>query len=218
MEKYPDYETYKKLYQRFYDGRSSGKLIEFAGSITEKTVLDLCGGDGRLSLEAVKRGAKSVWLVDQERVMVSNEVFSDPRIKVFIDTVESRLKQFIEDNEYFDYVFCQQAVNYWLNRETAESVAKVLRKDGVFVFNTFSNKPSETPMIKKYEIDGRKFLEVSWLVGDLVHHVQKREGLPCHITSFRWLSPNYLAEILNPYFSVTVKKESNASLYYCQRK
>jgi len=218
MEKYPDGETYQKLYQRFYNGRSSRELIEFAGPIEGRSVLDLCGGDGRLSLEAIKLGARAVWLVDQEEKMISGDSWRNPKVNIVVNKVELALKEFIRTRDLFDHIFCQQAVNYWLNEKTAELTAKVLRKDGVFAFNTFSRKPPAIPMIKKYEIDGKKFLEVSWLVGDLVHHVQEREGLPCHITSFRWLSPEYLSEILRPYFSVTIKKEGNASLYRCTRK
>ncbi|MBI4992291.1 MAG: class I SAM-dependent methyltransferase [Candidatus Harrisonbacteria bacterium] len=218
MESYPDHKTYRRLYRRFYEGRPAEKLIKIAGLVAGKNVLDLCGGDGRLSLVVVKLGAKSVCLIDRERAMVSNKARLHSKIKVFINTVESQLEEFMERGRYFDCIFCQQAVNYWLNDNTAKLVADVLAEGGVFVFNTFNRKPPEKPMIKKYEIDGKKFLEVSWLVGDLVHHVQKREGLPCHITSFRWLSPDYLADILDTYFSVTVKKDGNTSLYRCIRK
>lgn len=218
MEKYPDLATYMKLYQRFCGNRSAEDLINLAGAVTNKTVLDLCGGSGKLSFEAIKRGAKTAWLVEREKKMISSDIWLHPRIKVFVGTVESRLKEFVRKKNKFDCIVSQQAVNYWLNKNTVELLVRVLAKKGVFVFNTFNHKPSEKPTVKEYEIGENKFVEVSWLIKDLVYHVQIREGMPCHTTSFYWLSPEHLAGILEPYFSVTVKKESRTSLYRCLKK
>ncbi len=217
MEQYPDYQTYEKLYKRFYS-RPAGSLIELVGSVAGKRVLDLCGGSGRLSLEAARLGAEEVVLVDREERMMGLPAKLNPRIRVEVDTVDSYIKSSVKDKKQFDFIFCQQAVNYWLCEEIASFLAAFLRGGGVFVFNTFNKRPPEKPLVKEYQLDGDNFVEVSWLVGDIVHHVQVREGMPCHLTSFHWLSPERLARMLNPYFLLDVKVEGGASLYRCLKK
>lgn len=217
MDRYPSADIYRKLYRRFYEGRSTQDLLELGYPVRDTAVLDLCGGDGRLSIKALQYRAKSVVLVDQEKDMTLG---THPQIKVIISSVEEflRIWQFGERDTYFDRVFCQQAVNYWLDESYASIINKLLTRDGVFVFNTFHNKPSEKPTAKAYEIDGLNFVEVSWLVDDIVHHVQVREGMKSHTTEFRWLSPEYLMEMLSRYFNVEVKKDGNSSLYRCVKK
>lgn len=221
MEEYLYGKDYKKLYKRFYDGRSPDELIDFAGSVKDKIVLDACGGDGRMSLAAIKHGAKKVFLIDKERKMtLGSKIHIEPMIEIQISSIETFLEWHPRriNHIVFDYAFCQQAINYWLNKETAKGMADNLSEGGIFVFNTFNRKPSKKPAVKEYTIDGNLFIETSWLVKNIVHHVQIRDGMPPHATSFYWLSPEYLMEILTPYFSVTVKKERGASLYRCVKK
>lgn len=215
-EKYPDGKTYRKLYQRFYNGRMAGELLELvSGGVRGKAVLDLCGGDGRLSLEAVRLGAERVFLVDREKTMISREAGRCPRIGIRIGSVEYWLENFSGLGLRFDCVACQQAVNYWLNGETARLVAEILKKGGTFVFNTFNRKTPRKPLVKEYRIGKDNFAEISWLAGKVVHHVQVREGMAPHVTSFYWLSPKRLEAILRPYFKVTVRKQGRTSLYSC---
>lgn len=218
MNSYPDCETYKALYKRFFDGRRPEELIELAGDIKDKAVLDLCAGNGRLTLDAIVYGARMVLLVEKEEKMISPAVFQAKNIAVLVGDAEHYLKKFATLNMFFDFVFCQQAVNYWLNETVAKPIADVLTKNGLFIFNTFNQKPSEKPTVKEYELNGKKFVETSWLVGEVVHHVQIREGMEPHTTSFQWLSPEYLEKILSPYFSIEVKNEGASSLYRCSRK
>ena len=95
-------------------------------------------------------------------------------------------------------------------------MAKVLAPSGVFVFNTFNRKPDRKPMVKEYELDGKKFVEVSWLVGNLVYHLQIREGMKFHATAFTWLSETRLVRLLRPHFKVRVIKDGPTSLYRCE--
>ena len=217
MDRYPDTETYRSLYQRFYEGRSTQDLLELGYPVRDKVILDLCGGDGRLALKALQYGAKSIILVDQEKDMTEA---SDPNIKVIVSSVEEFLRtwQFGDRDVYFDRVFCQQAVNYWLDEDCTSIISKLLTENGIFVFNTFHNRPSEKPITKEYEINGLKFVEVSWLVGNIVHHVQIGEGMNSHTTKFGWLSPGYLMDMLSRYFDVAVKRDGNSSLYRCVKK
>lgn len=216
-----DSKTYKELYKRFYDKRGPEELLDLAGSLKDKTILDLCAGDGRLSLEAIKRGANCIYVVEKERQMLSEALWQNayepPNIILpLVEKVEELLTTFGDIN-HMDAVFCQQAVNYWLNGDTAKLVADILKKNHFFIFNTFSQKPPEKPAVKEYELDGKKFVEVSWLVGETVHHIQIREGMTPHISKFKWLSPEYLDEILKPYFAIEVIRDGNTAIYRCSK-
>ena len=220
MNDYPDCETYKALYKRFYDGRKPEELLDLAGDLKGKTVLDLCAGDGKLSLEAAKRGA-NIYLIEKEKNMLSGAIWKEGfphplSIIPYIASAEILLKAF--PKSYFDVAFCRQAINYWLDGFTAEMVANVLKKDGVFVFNTFNKKPPEKPVVKEYELGGLKFVETTWSVGHFIHHVQIREGLPPHTTGFWWISPDDFQRILSPYFDIQLIVDGNTSLYRCSRK
>ena len=217
MEKYPDHETYAKLYLRFYNPVSTRDLARTAEA-SGKTILDLCAGSGRLALEALHQGAEKVWLVEQEKEMVPRNLYSNTKITTSIGRVEEWMEWFIEKKKLFDAVVCQQAINYWLNDRTAGLVAGVLKDGGAFVFNTFNQKPSGKPAVREYEIEDKKFVETSWLVGVTVHHVQVREGMAPHTTSFQWLSTKHLMNILTPSFLVTVKTYGKTSVYRCVKK
>lgn len=222
MSGYPDCETYKALYKRFYDGRRPEELLDLAGDLKGKVVLDLCAGDGRLSLDALLYGAKKVILIEQERKMLgktTREVAgkNPSSLNIYFGRLQDYLKV-TKSSFNCDIVFCQQGVNYWLDNWTALMIANILGKNGVFVFNTFSKKPPEIPIVKEYELEGKKFVEVSWLVGDIVHHVQIREGMEPHTTAFRWLSTTELESILRPYFNFSIQFQNNTSIWCCSKK
>ncbi|TSC83280.1 MAG: hypothetical protein G01um101419_110 [Parcubacteria group bacterium Gr01-1014_19] len=218
MEKYPDGRTYYALYQRFADHRVPKDLIRRAGPLDGKLALDLCGGSGRLALMAVEEGARMAWLVEQEEAMIFSEAWLDPKIRVAVSDVESALFDLQKFGAEFQAVFCQQAVNYWLNERTVDLLANVMPKDGVFIFNTFIARPPEKPVVKEYGLDGHSFVEVSWAVGDVVHHVQVRDGLSSHTTTFKWLSQKSFRAILEKRFSVEVQCEDKTAIYCCVKK
>lgn len=214
---YLDFDGYQALYARYVEGRDIAELMELLGDVRGRTVLDLCGGDGRLSLAALEAGASRVTLVDADPRMVGKEAMRRPGIDIRGDDIHGRLKQYARLGKVFDRAVCRQAVNYWFTEETARLLATVLSEGGVFVFNTFNQEPPVVPRAITYEWGGHSFAEVSWLVGDTVHHVQVREGLPAHATEFRWLSPLRFSELLSPHFSLTVDARAKTSLYRCVR-
>jgi len=122
-------------------------------------------------------------------------------------------------SESTDVVFCQQAINYILSDTLAKDLAQVLKKGGLFIFNTFNNKPPNNPQINSYHCDGFDYTEVNWSgENDIVYHVQIREGLAPHSHSFFYFSPDRIAEILHPYFIITRIDKGKSSIYKCQRK
>ena len=136
-------------------------------------------------------------------------------IKVYNASIE----RFVETTkEKYTKVFCEQAINYWLLSIDVEKFSNIFEKEGLFVFNTFSNKPSIKPMIKEYEIENKKYLEISYLVNEKVYHIQVREGYEPHFTIFDWISEETYLKLLSPYFDIKIKDNGKSALYICKRK
>ena len=215
---YPDYDTYRALYTRYDHPVSTRRLLNTLEVSVGQSLLDLCGGDGRLTIKAVQAGVARVTLVDETPTMVPLSVSQLPGVTVLYQDVASALPLLFSQSELFDRVVCQQAINYWLSAETAAAVAAVMRPGGIFAFNTFNTRPSEKPVIKDYEYGGHQFVEVSWLIDSLVHHIQIRAGLPPHQTVFSWLSPERLRALLDPHFHVSESTMLTSTVYRCQRR
>lgn len=210
--KYPKYEDYEKMYRRYFD-KGIDYLISVADLKKSDKVLDLCGGNGRLTKE-IKKYSNDVSYVDQEKDMIPDTLEMDG-IKVYNYSIQD----FVNINkDKYDKVFCQQAVNYWLLSVDVKKFSEMFKKDGLFVFNTFSKKPSNKPMIKEYVIDDVSYLEVSYLVGREVNHIQVREGFPPHFTKFDWISEDEYRDILTPYFDIEIDDNDTSAVYVCRRK
>lgn len=210
--KYPRYDVYENMYNRYFK-KGVDYLIEEAHLKRSDKVLDLCGGNGRLT-RALKEMVADVTYVDQEKDMIPDDL-EKLGIKVINRSVEEYVNETIDK---YDKVFCEQAVNYWLKDIDIKSFAKIFKRNGLFIFNTFANKPSKKPMIKEYVIDDISYLEVSYLVNDMVEHVQIREGYEPHFTEFAWISEDEFRQILSPYFDVSIRENGKSSLYVARRK
>ncbi len=217
MEKYPDHDTYRALYARYYD-RGVAELLRLLEPLAGVDMADLCGGDGRLTLKAIAAGARSVLFVDREPKMVPPALWQHKQVEVVIKEVRFALSNAIMRHQSFDRMVCQQAVNYWLDEDTAGLLARALKPGGNFVFNTFNQQPPEKPRVLEYELDKHAFVEVSWLVGDNVHHLQVRDGMKPHHTVFKWLSGERLRALLEPHFVIHEEKHEKTSLYRCELK
>lgn len=215
---YPSYDVYRDLYRRYYDGRDVGELLDLLQPLAGTLLLDLCGGEGRLTLEALDRGAERVILVDREASMIAPEVSANPQVRARVETVIHALRMMRRRGATVNRIACRQAVTYWLDKTTASLLADVLSAQGVFAFNTFNQEPPTKPRVLQYDLDDHSFTEVSWLVGDIVHHLQVRDGMEPHHTSFRWLPRAELHLLLEPYFLVTENVRGKTSLYRCEKR
>jgi len=215
---YPDHERYRALYLKYYEGRDIGELLSLLEPIADMRVLDLCGGDGRLVLEAITQGAKKGVLVDAQADMISPAALAHSKVEVRALPVRDALLEMKAHGERYDRVVCRQAVNYWFNEETGSLLADVLAPGGRFAFNTFNQRPSEKPRVKEYAYAEHSFVEVAWMIGDVVYHIQVREGLPSHQTFFRWVPPEEFHRLLEPNFVVNEQQRGTTSLYSCERK
>lgn len=210
--KYPRFEVYEKLYKRYFN-KGVDYLVDEGNISDDDKVLDLCGGNGRLTRKLATL-AKDVTYVDQERDMIPDDLETQG-----VKVINMSVQDFVDNNKSkFDKVFCEQAVNYWMLHIDVKKFSEIFAKNGLFIFNTFSSKPSEKPMIKEYVIDGINYLEISYLVDDKVNHVQIREGFEPHFTVFDWISEEQYKELLGEYFDIKVIDNGKSTLYICRRK
>ena len=210
--KYPKYKDYENMYKRFFS-KGVNYLIDKAHIQKEDKVLDICGGNGRLTKELLKR-CDNVSYLDKEKDMIPDEL-EELDVKVYNEDIESFVSHV---KEKYNKVFCEQAINYWLLHIDVEKFSKIFLPGGLFVFNTFSNKPPTTPLIKEYIIDNKHYAEISYLVNNTVEHIQIREGYSPHVTEFDWISKDKYMELLSPYFDVELFGDGKSSLYVCKRK
>ena len=145
--KYPHYSIYEKLYKRFFS-KGVQYFIDEADLKTEDKVLDICGGNARLT-RVLKSVCDSVSYLDKEKDMIPADL-EELGVKVYNSSVEDFVNNL---HGKYTKVFCEQAINYWLLNINIEKFSNIFEKDGRFIFNTFSNKPSIKPMVKEYEIE-----------------------------------------------------------------
>ena len=210
--KYPKYEDYEKMYKRFFQ-KGVDYLLDNAELKKEDVVLDVCGGNGRLTKELVKY-CDDVSYLDQELDMIPWDL-KELGVTIYHEDIESYVKH---SQKKYNKVFCEQAINYWLLTVDIEQFSNMILPDGYFIFNTFSKKPPTSSLVKQYVIDHIHYLEVSYLLGNKVEHIQIREGYPPHFTEFDWISKERFEEILSPYFDIELMNNGNSSLYKCRRK
>lgn len=210
--KYPKYTDYEKIYKRYLE-KGVQYLIERADLKASDKVLDICGGNGRLTKEILKK-CRNVSYLDKEADMIPSEL-KELGVTVYQEEIENFVKH---TKEKYDKVFCEQAINYWLFNIDMESFSHIFEKKGLFLFNTFAHQPDVKPSIKEYVIEGVQYLEISYLVNHKVEHIQIREGFQPHFTEFDWISKEQYMELLSPYFKVEVIENGRSLLYQCERK
>jgi len=220
MNIYPEGHLYEALYAKYIHKRPVTDLVDRAGNIQGKRVLDICCGTGRLMKECISRGAAMVVGVDASADMTASlrEWLKGNAPQHFLHVTDvgaflSRVSG--AGTPLYDVVFCRQAVNYWLSAEYAALLSRCISPGGKFIFNTFSREPGEVPVVKEYEFQGAKFVEASWREANIVHHVQIRGGLPSHTTKFRWIPPSKFKEMLAPHFSTEVVSDGGTDIYIC---
>lgn len=190
--RYPVYQNYEQLYARFFQ-RSPAELLEGI-ELEGKKLLDVCAGNGRLSIYAASKGAIVTYL-DQEHNMTPFAELRERNIRMEHVSIKDYLDE--KSTPKFDIIACQQGINYWLDDREAGKLWDHMNVGGIVVFNTFNKEPSQRPVVKEYDQDGHHFVEVSYMTSDhVVHHMQARDGLPMHTTEFTWLPRNEIGNIL----------------------
>ena len=217
--KYPDYDTYAKLYGRYLkkDVQPFFEGVDIKG----KVVLDLCAGGGQLSKYAIENGAARVIMVDTAPQMLSPDFKKTDYTYQIRQDVSDYIRNFhmgpYKEDPQFDIVVCRQGMNYWFKNVSGEDIARVVKKGGRLVFNTFGNRPSETPSVREYFHQGIAYKEISYRVDDKIHHVQVAAGFPPHITMFDWIDRGDFSMKLKPHFHCCEVIDGPSSMWYCTR-
>ena len=218
---YPNYATYNKLYARYVYKRPVSELVDHAGDLDGKFVVDLCGGEGRLATHVTSRFRAIVKLVDESPCMLPNSEDLPHGVERFTSTVFSFLAD-CADNA-LDVVFCRQAINYWFDNSTIRLLAKKMKSGGKFIFNTFMYKPPEKPQVKEYlyvsDEGTLNYVEISWRVGETIHHVQICEGMEPHSTCFRQIDMDQMVNTLRKNgLEPKIYPDSKTLIYACTKE
>jgi len=225
---YPDHNTYRKLYAKYLDKRPASMLVNLA-DVKDKSIVDLCCGEGEISKLCLQQGASDIFMLDAEAEMIDLDSFLDKGGRVTVETLDVSTYlwhfQMTKLPPFADVAFCRQAVNYWFLSDMTKELPCIIKPGGKFIFNTFNRKPSTTPAVKEYEYEGHQFVEISWLVPnqggsdiDMVHHVQIREEMLPHTTQFAWISREMFQERLHRYFDISIRTDGGTDIYVCTRK
>lgn len=246
---------YKALYAKYLEnGHQPGFFLDWANFQPGHRVLDLCSGVlMRIPHLAIDRGAKWVFAVDPifsswtiNIVDTNYRAESDfPALHYLSsnDPIQETGTIYLADHEVdysvrnwrdveemrFEVVTCQQAINYWFDRNTISYLPKLMVPGGRFVFNTFNKKPPTEPTFKTYMDSRGKVLGEAFYTIDnvpymhmnnvsVVHHWQMREGVPPHHTVFRWITREEFITTLEEFFHVQLLSEYGTDIYICTKR
>jgi len=226
--KYPDIKTYEKLYKRFFLNDRTEQMLSLAGDVSGKVFLDICCGGGRLTEAALNKNTKKNIMIDSEAKMISQGFKNNDFTQIFVMTVEDAFKELLKKQRpVVDVAMCQQGINYWLTEDKARKLSLIMSRNGIFIFNTFNQKPSEIPKVREYtlinpfELKETHYTEISWWnKNDFfdIYHVQICQGEEPHFTKFKWMSEKYIRECLDKFFKIEIITENKTDIYKCIKK
>lgn len=218
--KYPNNKIYEKLYARFIDDDKTSHMIKQANLNYNSKVLDLCGGNGRLSYMCADIGC-DVTLVDIEKDMLPEKCPGN--MKVFKNDIFDFIIKEFDNRQKYDVIFCQQAINYFQGNyfdNIPTYLSEILNKNGVFIFNTFHNKPDKNGILRKYKFDKNEYIEYTYYkeIEDVIQHIQICVGMEPHMTEFYWLSPKWIQKKYSVFFDIELETNGVSDLYVCRKK
>ena len=197
--------AYAAIYARWL--ANPGGLLDFAGYTPGERLLDLCGGTGAVSQEALRRGADpaSIMLVDL-----------NPRCPDPIRQETADANGVFAWGRQFDLIVIRQAAAYldWDRGLVTHLWRLLATSQGRLVFNLFV-RPKWSAQTYRYE--GRRFFEASGYFGRTVWHVQAgRAGVD--VSRFRWLDTDDLRHRLERWFVVEVQEKGASQRWLCTPK
>lgn len=196
---------YDSLYSRWLS--DPGGLLDLAEyDPSADRLLDLCGGTGAVSREALRRGGRCVTLLDL------SPRCPDARVAQVSGRAEEASSLL---SGAFDVVVCRQAVGYLDPAPAFAEAARVMRPGGRLAFNTFA---SPRWSARAYRHGGRLYFEASAWAGRRVLHLQASPGLGLDVTSFRWHRDAALLEGLLPWFDMTIRPSGRSTRWLCVRR
>ena len=119
-------------------GKVMQALFNILGSLEGKSFLDLFSGSGQITLNAYKRGADRVSLVESERKRFGDIVKTMPEdVKCLCMDVRRALSRFAKDGESFDVIFADPPYGLSWGAELPQLIFKhseVLSPNGTLIF------------------------------------------------------------------------------------
>ena len=204
---------YDRLYARWL--ANPGTLLDLAEYQPGQRVLDLCGGTGAVTMEALRRGAdpSTLMLVDL------NPRCPDTRVKQVRGDVDDLGRTVFGSRQpgclkSFDLIVIRQAAAYlrwdiffvlWLRG--------LLNPGGKMVFNTFSKPPRSS--LRSYTYGGVRYLEGSVQYGGTIWHVQASPSIGVDVSRFKVTPREYLEGRLDPVFKFQVFEEEKSLRWVC---
>lgn len=144
---------------------TSGKvllaLFNILGNIHGKSFLDLFSGSGRVAVEARRRGAFPVVLVESDRRRRSDIVKSAPEgVKCLCADVRRAVPRFAKSGESFDIIFSDPPYNLGWGEELPALIAaneSILARGGVWIFERSEEENAAELDADKWEREDRKY-------------------------------------------------------------
>jgi len=123
-----------------------------------KTFLDLFGGSGALSIEALSNGAKDGYIIDnnQEAINAIKENLKDKNITIIKDDYKSAINTLKEKQIIFDIIFLDPPYKLTNINEILNLLIPLINKETVIVYEYENKEEIKKPFIeikqKKYGI------------------------------------------------------------------
>lgn len=140
--------------------------------IKDSVFLDLFGGTGSVGLEAYSRGAKSVYICDNNinsiKLIKKNNALISGQANVIFSDYEKAINNFAKEKIKFDIIFIDPPYLTNFGERAIEFIYKhnILNNDGIIVFEHHKNKEFKVPEFcelvneKKYGIKKVLYLEI----------------------------------------------------------
>ena len=208
-------DQYAQLYARWLE--NPGGLLDLAGYKPGDRLLDLCGGTGAVSLEALRRGAdpSTILLVDL------NPRCPDTRIEQVAGDANNIGPSVFGARQpgclhSFDVIVIRQAAAYlaW-NFTLILWLAALLKPDGKLVFNTFV-QPKWA--LKTYKHSGTRYFEASGYLGKTVWHLQAAPSIGWDVSKFQHHSEEEVRSALAYIFTVQTIQTGKSIHWICTPK
>lgn len=235
-------DRYDDLYAKWV-GRDN-TLLRLGQYVNGEALLDLCGGTGQTTREALLYYFEEKPEDPPRRRLIAPK-FGAPMPNITLFDLNPRLDSWAElplryrylravrgraegvdqhfPGEHFDLVVIRQALGYLDIERTFEALSRVMQPGARLVFNSFID-PIEGGVkrysLKGYEYEGQKFIEAHLSLFDRVLHLQaKVSWVPgADVTLFKYHSPEDIQAALAPWFSWDVHQEDRSTRWLCIRQ